>query len=99
MTRSPRSTRWRWRRSCAARPEPSGVRLSAHPGRGAWVGVKRDRLTREPASIVHNDYTARSGPKRLRDHFDQDEADVLLRRRFAIVNVWRSTRGTVRTAP
>src|SRR5262249_20244769 len=70
-----------------------------HTGRAASVEVQKERLIREPASIVHNDYTARSGPKRLCDHFDQDEADVLLRRRFAIVNVWRSIRGTVRTAP
>jgi hypothetical protein len=49
---------------------------------------------REPADIVHNDYTARSGVKRLRDLFP-DEADQLLRRRFAIINVWRSTAGTI----
>jgi hypothetical protein len=75
------------------------VEIFDHTRRAASVEVQKERLIREPASIVHNDYTARSGPKRLRDHFDQDEADVLLRRRFAIVNVWRSIRGTVRTAP
>src|SRR5262249_57145061 len=75
------------------------VEIFDHTRRAASVEVRKERLIREPASIVHNDYTARSGPKRLCDHFDQDEADVLLRRRFAIVNVWRSTRGTVRTAP
>ena len=75
------------------------VEIFDHTRRAASGEVQKERLIREPASIVHNDYTARSGPKRLRDHFDQDEADVLLRRRFAIVNVWRSTRGTVRTAP
>src|SRR5262249_58084942 len=75
------------------------VEIFDHTRRAASGEVQKERLIREPASIVHNDYTARSGPKRLRDHFDRDEADVLLRRRFAIVNVWRSIRGTVRTAP
>ena len=55
----------------------------------------------EPASIIHNDYTARSGPLRLRDHFTEDpkQAEALLQRRFVIVNVWRSIRGTVLDAP
>ena len=58
---------------------------------------QRDKKIREAASIVHNDYTADSGVKRLRDHFanDPDEAEKLLQRRFAIVNVWRSIAGPV----
>jgi hypothetical protein len=58
---------------------------------------QRDKRIREAASIVHNDYTARSGIKRLRDHFadDPDETDKLLQRRFAIINVWRSIAGPV----
>ena len=62
---------------------------------------QKDKGIREAASIVHNDYTARSGVKRLRDHFadDPDEADKLLQRRFAIVNVWRSIAGTVQNYP
>ena len=62
---------------------------------------QRDQGIREPAAIVHNDYTARSGVKRLRDHFagKENEADELLRRRFAIVNVWRSIGGTIYNHP
>ncbi len=58
---------------------------------------RREKKIREAADIVHNDYTARSGVKRLRDHFadDPDEVETLLRRRFAIVNVWRSISGPV----
>lgn len=56
------------------------------------------RGIREPAEIVHNDYTARSGEKRLDDLFP-DEADELKQRRFAIVNVWRSIAGTVYDHP
>ena len=67
------------------------TRRSASVDRQAALGV------REPAAIVHNDYTAASGVKRLRDHFADtpDEAEALLERRFAIINVWRSIAGTV----
>jgi len=77
------------------------VEIFDHTRRAASLDVQKARQIREPASIVHNDYTDRSGPRRLRDHFPDapDEADRLLRRRFAILNVWRSTGGTVRTAP
>lgn len=53
---------------------------------------------REPAEIVHNDYTARSGVKRLRDLFP-GEADKLMQKRFAIINVWRSIAGTILDHP
>ena len=67
------------------------------------TSLERQKLKkiREAADIVHNDYTARSGIKRLRDHFadDPDEAERLSRRRFAIVNVWRSIAGPVYNHP
>lgn len=77
------------------------VEIFDHTRRAASLYVQKARLIREPASIIHNDYTARSGPQRLRDHFPgaRDEAEALLNRRFAIVNVWRSIRGPVLTAP
>ena len=69
--------------------------------RSASLVRQRDKNIREPADIVHNDYTARSGVKRLRDHFadDPNAAERLLRRRFAIVNVWRSIAGPVYNYP
>lgn len=77
------------------------VEIFDHTRRSSSLEVQKQRVIRESASIIHNDYTARSGPKRLRDHFAQDpeEAERLLGRRFAIVNVWRSTRGRARNAP
>lgn len=77
------------------------VEIFDHTRRAASLDVQKQRMIREPASIVHNDYTARSGPNRLRDYFsdDPDQADALLCRRFAIVNVWRSIAGTVLNAP
>ncbi len=69
--------------------------------RSASLERQRVKNIREPADIVHNDYTARSGVKRLRDHFADDvgEAEKLLQRRFAIVNVWRSIAGPVVNNP
>ena len=53
---------------------------------------------RQPALRVHNDYTIRSGPQRVSDLMGA-EAEALLRRRFAIVNIWRPIRGPLRDAP
>ena len=79
----------------------SHVEIFDDTRRSASLGQQRDRNIREPAAIVHNDYTARSGVKRLRDHFadDPNEAEKLLQRRFAIVNVWRSIAGPVFNNP
>ena len=62
---------------------------------------QKEKNIREPADIIHNDYTARSGVKRMRDYFADDpaEAEKLLQRRFAIVNVWRSIAGPVLNHP
>lgn len=66
--------------------------------RSTSLARQKELQIREAADIVHNDYTARSGVKRLRDHFsmDPDAAEKLLKGRFAIVNVWRSIAGPVR---
>ena len=60
-----------------------------------------DRTTgipRQPVPRVHNDYTVKSGPQRVRDLLGEDASD-LLRRRFSVVNVWRPIRGPVQDAP
>jgi hypothetical protein len=60
-----------------------------------------DRATgipRQPVPRVHNDYTVKSGPQRVRDLLG-DEADALLRKRFSVINVWRPIRGPVQDAP
>jgi hypothetical protein len=43
---------------------------------------------RQPAVRVHDDYTEWSGPQRVRDVLPR-EAEGLLARRFAFINVWR----------
>jgi len=51
-----------------------------------------------PVRYAHNDYTERSGPQRVRELLGS-EAQDLLRRRFAVVNVWKPIRGPVYDAP
>ena len=55
--------------------------------------------TREPVRMVHNDYTAKSGPQRVRDLLPDDESEALLGKRFAVINVWRPIEGPVQTSP
>ncbi len=63
-----------------------------------------DEALRERAQIrevvrrVHNDYTEASAPKRVRDLMG-DEAEELLKGRFAIIQVWRPIRHPVETWP
>jgi len=55
-------------------------------------------VPRLPVPRIHGDYTELSGPQRVRDLMGE-EAEALLRRRFAIVDVWRPIRGPLRDAP
>jgi hypothetical protein len=52
------------------------------------VGDRRRGMPRQPATRVHVDHTARSGPQRVRDLMG-DEAEELLRGRVQVVNLWR----------
>jgi hypothetical protein len=56
------------------------------------------RGLRAPVQLVHNDYTEKSGPQRVRDLLG-DEAPSRLQRRFAEYNVWRPIAGPVRMMP
>jgi hypothetical protein len=56
------------------------------------------RQIREPIFLVHNDYTEWSGPQRVRDLLP-DEADVLLRSRFAVIQVWRAINQPIEANP
>lgn len=55
-------------------------------------------IPRQPVTRIHGDYTEVSGPQRVRDLMGA-EADDLLNRRFAIVNVWRPIHGPLYDAP
>ena len=80
----------------------SEARIFDHTLRRRVVG-EADRSTkpgvpRQPANRVHVDQTAASGVSRLRHEYP-DEADELLRRRVAIVNLWRPIKSPVLDAP
>jgi hypothetical protein len=53
---------------------------------------------RQPATRVHVDHTARSGPQRVRDLMGE-EAEELLKGRVQVINMWRPIRGPLRDAP
>src|SRR5262249_1906587 len=57
-----------------------------------------ERGLRAPVPTVHNDYTEKSGPQRVRELLGA-EAEPLLARRFAEYNVWRPISGPVKTFP
>jgi len=69
-----------------------------HTLRTADDDLRESRKIREVVRRAHNDYTEWSGPQRVRDLLP-DEADELLKRRFAIVQVWRPIRHPVETFP
>lgn len=54
---------------------------------------------REPVRYVHNDQTERSAIRRVRDHLPAEEAEQRLRKRFAIINLWRPIGTPVWTTP
>jgi hypothetical protein len=68
-----------------------------HIVRNAGMSAKGNPI-KIPAKRVHNDYTAWSAPQRVRDLMGE-EAEELLRHRFAINNLWRPIRGPVLDSP
>ncbi len=72
-----------------SRSGASRVVLFDHTLRSGDEGEREARLVREPVLSAHNDYTEWSGPQRVRDILP-GEAEELLQRRFAIIQVWRA---------
>jgi hypothetical protein len=66
----------------------SKVVVFDHTIRAADRGVERGH--RAPVRSVHNDYTEKSGPQRVRDLLPADEAEARLKKRFVEINVWRN---------
>lgn len=74
------------------------VEIFDHTRRAASDTLRRRQVMREPSSVIHNDYTPWSAERRLRDILP-NEAETLLAGRFAIINIWRSIAGRVKTNP
>jgi len=81
-----------------AKSGASRVVVFDHTLRTADDELREQRKIREVVRRVHNDYTEWSGPQRVRDILP-DEADALLKRHFAIVQVWRPIRHPVESSP
>ena len=69
-----------------------------HTLRTADHELRESKQIREVVRRVHNDYTEWSAPQRVRD-IVPNEAEQLLQRRFAIIQVWRPIRHPVETYP
>jgi hypothetical protein len=70
-----------------------------HTRRGGSLPPEAKQGLRDPVRRVHNDYTPKSGPQRVRDLLPPDEARERLKHRYAIINVWRPVRGPLEEAP
>ncbi|MEM7563861.1 MAG: CmcJ/NvfI family oxidoreductase, partial [Pseudomonadota bacterium] len=66
----------------------SRVHIFDHTVRASDPDLRELKNIREPANLVHNDYTPNSGFVCLRENLG-DEAESLANARFQIVNLWR----------
>ncbi|MDH5354301.1 MAG: methyltransferase [Gammaproteobacteria bacterium] len=64
------------------------VEFFDHTVRASDPDIRQTKQIREPATLVHNDYTANSGFTCLNENLG-DEAEALSKTRFQIINVWR----------
>jgi hypothetical protein len=85
-------------RLIGARSGAKRVHIFDHTLRTSDEDDRKARQIREPVRAVHNDYTAWSGPQRVRDILP-GEAEALLGRRFAIIQVWRAINRTIERDP
>ena len=76
----------------------SRVVIFDHTLRSGDEDERETRLIREPVLSAHNDYTEWSGPNRVREILP-NEAESLLARRFAIIQVWRAINQPIQSNP
>ena len=74
------------------------VHVFDHNVRCRPMAKRRENGAQEPVKVAHNDYTLKSGPQRVRDLLP-NEAEALLKNRFAVINVWRPISGPVQESP
>ncbi|PHS73352.1 MAG: methyltransferase [Cycloclasticus sp.] len=74
------------------------VEVFDHTRRSTSSKTRLEKKLREGVFLVHNDYSSNSGIQRLKDYLAENPevtTDVL-KKQFAIVNVWRSMAGVVK---
>jgi hypothetical protein len=69
-----------------------------HTLRSADMATREEHKISGPVRNAHNDYTEWSGPQRVRDLLP-DEAEELLKHRFAVVQTWRPINTPVQREP
>jgi hypothetical protein len=76
------------------------VRVAAfeHDVRCAPKARQGISTVREPVKVVHDDYTEKSSPERVRLYLSE-HADWLLQSRYVVINVWRPIDGPVQETP
>ncbi|HSU91145.1 MAG TPA: CmcJ/NvfI family oxidoreductase [Sporolactobacillaceae bacterium] len=74
------------------------VHVFDHNVRCRPMAKRRENGAQEPVKVAHNDYTLKSGPQRVRDLLP-NEAEALIKNRFAVINVWRPISGPVQESP
>ena len=77
----------------------SSVVVFDHTVRGNVASKRSGTAIQEPVSRVHNDYTARSALRRVRDVAAAWDVERLLQHRIVEVNVWRPIRGPLQSKP
>ena len=70
-----------------------------HTVRGDAEANRDGTAIKSPVHRVHNDYTPKSGPRRVRDLLPRGTASRLLKHRVLEINVWRPIRGPLQTRP
>lgn len=76
----------------------SRVVVFDHTLRSGDEAEREARQLREPVLSVHNDYTEWSGPQRVREVLP-NQAESLLKKRFAIIQVWRAVARPIESNP
>jgi hypothetical protein len=74
------------------------VHFFDHTLRASDPAKREIQQTREPSTLVHNDYTAISGFKCLQEQLPEEAGD-LSKKRFQIVNLWRPLVDPVESFP
>jgi hypothetical protein len=69
-----------------------------HDVRSASKAERAAKGIRQPVKFVHDDYTDKSAPERVRLYLPE-EAEALLKERYAVINLWRPLRGPVLDTP
>jgi len=67
----------------------SRVLVFDHTIRVGDENLMKTRKLRTPVHNMHNDFTRRSAPQRVRDLLPADEAEARLKGRYGSINVWR----------